>query len=96
MAAKLDSLVDAILVDIGVKLLTEKWRGGFIEAPVVYLQNRRWEDGVTPDGPKAAAETPYARQQREKWEAVTGRDRPALEPLPSIEDPVLELPHEPA
>ena len=28
--------------------------------------------------PDKAAETPYARQQREKWETVTGRNRPQL------------------
>jgi hypothetical protein len=41
-------LIDAILADIAIKKLTDKWRGGFIEAPEVYLNNRRWEDGVTP------------------------------------------------
>lgn len=43
-------LIDAILADIAIKKLTDKWRGGFIEAPEVYLNNRRWEDGVTPGG----------------------------------------------
>lgn len=41
-------LLDAILADIAIKKLTDKWRGGFIEAPLVYLNGRRWEDGVTP------------------------------------------------
>ena len=43
---KLDSVADAILADIAVKLNTEKWRTGYIEAPLVYLNNRRWEDGA--------------------------------------------------
>jgi len=47
--AKLADLTPAILEDIETKKSTEKWKGGFIEAPEVYLNNRRWEDGVTPD-----------------------------------------------
>ena len=41
-------VLDAILADIAIKKLTDKWRGGFIEAPLVYLNGRRWEDGVLP------------------------------------------------
>ena len=48
-SAKLDTIADIILDDIGLKKLTEKWAGGYIEAPLVYLNNKRWEDGVTPD-----------------------------------------------
>ena len=40
-------VLPAILADIAVKKTTDKWRGGFIEAPEVYLNNRRWEDGAT-------------------------------------------------
>jgi len=46
---KLDQLADRILADIETKKRTQKWQGGFIEAPEVYLNNKRWEDGVTPD-----------------------------------------------
>ncbi len=42
----LDDLADRILSDIAIKEKTEKWRGGFVEAPLVYLNGRRWEDGV--------------------------------------------------
>lgn len=42
----LDPAADKILADIEVKRHTEKWREGFIEAPLVYLNGRRWEDGV--------------------------------------------------
>lgn len=48
---KLDDLADLILADLEVKKQTQKWRedgGRYIEAPLVYLNNRRWEDGVTP------------------------------------------------
>jgi hypothetical protein len=44
----LDEIADLILADIAVKRKTEKWQGGFIEAPLVYLNGRRWQDGVTP------------------------------------------------
>lgn len=45
-----DSIADLIFADIEVKRGTEKWQGGFIEAPLVYLNGRRWEDGVEADG----------------------------------------------
>jgi len=44
----LDSSADAILADIAVKRQTQKWRDGYVEAPLVYLNGKRWEDGVTP------------------------------------------------
>ncbi|MBK5204337.1 MAG: hypothetical protein JJD98_02700 [Polaromonas sp.] len=42
-------IADLILADIATKKLTQKWQGGFIESPEVYLNNKRWEDGVTPN-----------------------------------------------
>lgn len=53
----LDELADEILADVATKKLTQKWLGGFIEAPEVYLNNRRWEDGVTPDAPPVTVAT---------------------------------------
>lgn len=50
---RLDAAVDLILADIAVKRQTQKWREGFVEAPLVYLNGKRWEDGVTPDGEQA-------------------------------------------
>lgn len=41
----LDEVADAILADVRAKRATAKWRDGFVEAPEVYLNNRRWEDG---------------------------------------------------
>lgn len=46
----LDAEADQILADIATKAKTTKWQEGFIEAPLVYLRGKRWEDGVTPDG----------------------------------------------
>lgn len=43
----LDAMADAILADIEVKRGTDKWRDGFVEAPLVYLNGKRWEDGVS-------------------------------------------------
>jgi hypothetical protein len=52
----LDAQADAIVADVRTKRGTQKWRDGFIEAPLVYLRGRRWLDGVTPnEGPTAAA-----------------------------------------
>lgn len=46
-ADNLDAEVEKILADVSDKKLTKKWSDGYIEAPLVYLNNRRWEDGVT-------------------------------------------------
>jgi hypothetical protein len=55
-ALGLDAVADLILADIEVKKQTEKWRGGFVEAPLVYLNGRRWEDGVQAGGGGDGAE----------------------------------------
>ncbi|MEO8021096.1 hypothetical protein [Polaromonas sp.] len=50
----LDAVADLLIADIAVKRKTTKWIDGFIEAPLVYLGGRRWEDGVSPDEPMGA------------------------------------------
>lgn len=45
----LDPIADLILADVRTKRGTQKWAEGYIEAPLVYLRGRRWEDGVTPN-----------------------------------------------
>lgn len=52
----LDAEADRILADVGVKRLTQKWQEGFIEAPLVYLNGKRWEDGVTPGASEPAGQ----------------------------------------
>ena len=47
---------DAILADVRAKRDTRKWQEGFIEAPLVYLNNRRWEDGTDSGGDEGVAE----------------------------------------
>ena len=42
------AIADRILSDIATKRRTQKWAEGYIEAPIVYLNNKRWEDGVVP------------------------------------------------
>lgn len=44
---RLSQHIEAILADIEAKGRTEKWRGGYVEAPLVYLNGRRWEDGAS-------------------------------------------------
>jgi uncharacterized protein YdaU (DUF1376 family) len=52
----LDDIAETILADVRTKRGTTKWGEGFIEAPLVYLRGKRWEDGVTPnEGSPAAA-----------------------------------------
>ena len=52
-ASCLDASADAILADIAVKRQTQKWQDGYVEAPLVYLNGKRWEDGVTPGASQA-------------------------------------------
>ena len=42
----LEPLTAAILRDVEAKKLTDKWKSGFVEMPMTYLNNRRWEDGM--------------------------------------------------
>ena len=48
---KLDSVSAKIVADVEAKKRTQKWREGFVEAPLVYLNNRRWEDGDAASAP---------------------------------------------
>lgn len=62
----LDALADVIEADVRTKRGTTKWGDGFIEAPLVYLRGKRWEDGVTPnDGSPAEAAANW-------WESSPG------------------------
>lgn len=45
----LDAIADGILADVRTKRATKKWADGFVEAPLVYMRGRRWDDGVVPD-----------------------------------------------
>lgn len=87
-AQNLDDIADRIMSDVATKKLTQKWQGGFIEAPEVYLNNRRWEDGVTPDSPSTLITVPskpgrdpelVKREQDESRRSV-----PSLETLAAI------------
>lgn len=75
-ARNLDELKDLILGDIDVKKRTQKWQAGYIEAPEVYLNNSRWEDGVVPEDrhpeDEPPEETPYQRSMRLRYEDATG------------------------
>ena len=75
-------LIDIILADIAVKKLTEKWKGGFIEAPEVYLNNRRWEDGVEPEGPRDAPITVPSNDKRADDFSASMEARKAVATLP--------------
>lgn len=44
-AQDLEPLTDAICADVEAKKATEKWKAGFVEMPMTYLNGRRWEDG---------------------------------------------------
>jgi hypothetical protein len=41
----LEQNADAICADVERRKETEKWKAGFVEMPMTYLNNRRWEDG---------------------------------------------------
>ena len=44
---ELSAIAATIIADVRAKRGTRKWVEGFIEAPLVYLRNKRWEDGNT-------------------------------------------------
>lgn len=70
----LDLLADTILADIALKRQTQKWQGGFVEAPLVYLNGKRWEDGVQPQEPGQEAQT-----AANWWDTRTGMEKRAKE-----------------
>ena len=55
--SRLDLVADMILADITTKRKTQKWIDGYCEAPLVYLNGKRWEDGVQPQEPGQEAKT---------------------------------------
>lgn len=58
----LDDIAEQIVADIRVKRGTAKWSEGFVEAPLVYLRGKRWEDGVEPEVQSGAAEVERSQQ----------------------------------
>ncbi len=56
-ARKLDEVADDILSHLLAIKTTPQWLGGYEPAPLTYLNQRRWEDGV-PVGAHAASRTP--------------------------------------
>ena len=77
-----DDLFEVILADLATKKLTQKWQGGFIEAPEVYLNNKRWEDGVTPDAPAGTVTTVPSRQGRDPELTRIDIERSRAVPMP--------------
>jgi len=66
----------AIVADVTAKKASQKWRDGFIEAPVVYLNNRRWEDGAagSATGPKRGSDEYAALHKAAAWWRDAGFD----------------------
>lgn len=74
---KLDLVADVILADIATKRKTTKWQsegGKYIEAPKVYLNGKRWEDGVQPQEPGQEAQTVLSW-----WDSRSGLEKRARE-----------------
>lgn len=65
----LDTVAEAIVADVTAKKHSQKWRDGFIEAPMVYLNNRRWEDGSAnaATGPKRGSDEYAALHKSASW-----------------------------
>lgn len=65
----LDAVAEAIVADVTAKKHSQKWRDGFIEAPMVYLNNRRWEDGAAgaATGPKRGTDEYAALHKSADW-----------------------------
>ena len=71
----LDAIAETILADVRTKRATTKWLEGYIEAPLIYMRGRRWEDGVEPDGgnPSAAIPTEEAAKQADATQAYLAK-----------------------
>lgn len=65
----LDAMAEKIVADVEAKKATAKWRDGFIEAPIVYLNNRRWEDGAdcAATAPKRGTDEYAALHKSANW-----------------------------
>lgn len=65
----LDAMADKIVADVEAKKATAKWRDGYVEAPMVYLNNRRWEDGAAgaATGPKRGTDEYAALHKSANW-----------------------------
>lgn len=50
VAKKLDSIADKILKDVADKANSQQWRDGFAPAPLTYINQERWGDGVPVSG----------------------------------------------
>lgn len=72
----LDTVAAAIVSDVSAKKHSQKWREGFIEAPMVYLNNRRWEDGAASAtaGPKPGSDEYAALHRNASWWRDAGFD----------------------
>jgi uncharacterized protein YdaU (DUF1376 family) len=44
--AGLDSVAETIIAQVNKLKVTEQWTGGYEPAPLTYINQRRWEDGV--------------------------------------------------
>lgn len=65
----LDAMAEKIVADVEAKKATAKWRDGYVEAPMVYLNNRRWEDGSAnaATGPKRGSDEYAALHKSAGW-----------------------------
>lgn len=64
-----------ILADVQAKKLSKKWVEGFVETPLVYLNNRRWEDGAAAgnnQSPKGDIDAYCAAHRSATWWADAG------------------------
>jgi uncharacterized protein YdaU (DUF1376 family) len=41
-----DAVAETIIAQVNILKVTEQWTGGFEPAPLTYINQRRWEDGV--------------------------------------------------
>ena len=71
----LDQVAATIMADVESKKLSKKWLEGYVEGPLVYLNNRRWEDGNTADGVpelKYGSDEYFEFHRKQSWWADAG------------------------
>ncbi|WP_255474796.1 helix-turn-helix domain-containing protein [Pusillimonas sp. ANT_WB101] len=72
-AKKLDAVADEILSHVKTLAATKQWLDGYEPAPLTYLNQKRWEDGV-PVNPAATGASKHANFGKQDYRAGVAAD----------------------
>ena len=72
-ARSLDTVADDILSHVKAMSTTKQWLGGYEPAPLTYLNQRRWEDGI-PANPAAQGATKHGNFNQQDYHSGVAAD----------------------